>query len=59
MARIIAFVFLSQIASNGYWLWFTIPLSFDNPLIIIPILATLVCICSLIVWIFQSWDEET
>ena len=58
MAKIITYIILTQIASNGYWYWFTSEIVFrDHPFPLIPIAATIVCIASLIAWIFLKWDE--
>ena len=58
MAKIITYIIFTQIASNGYWYWFTSGIKFkETPLTLIPILATFACIMSLGVWIFYKWDE--
>ncbi len=45
---------LSQVATNGYWIYYAV-IKRSHPFILIPIISTIVLISITGTWIFNNW----
>jgi hypothetical protein len=58
MAKTIFFILLSQFCSNGWWYCVTQQSSIGKtPVIMIPIISTIMLIIFFARWIMDNWDD--
>lgn len=59
MPKILCFMIISQLCSNGWWFCATQQESIgETPVILIPVIATVVLVMSFVYWLIVNWDKN-